>query len=641
MNIFNNQELATVKKPNEPLQYSSKEEFEEMILAIAKSKRDIVWWAEHFFRIVSLNTGLGVIKLYDKQKDMLRHLVDHDRNIVLSSRQTGKTTTYTIFLLWLATLFPEKKIMVCANKLQTSIEIMDRLRIAYEYIPKFLKPGVTVYNKAEISFANKSTIRAFATSSSASRGFSAQVVVIDEMAFIPKNVIDEFFASVMPVVSSAKNSKVIVVSTPNGTSGLYYDIWQEANSKERSKNKEGWSPFRVDWFEVPGRTEEWKEKQIASIGIQRWNQEFGNEFQSSSNTAKLIPDDKIEQFRKSLSDFKSQNFLPKKQRIVSQDEKELFEFDMWHEFEPQKTYAASMDISEGVGQDASVLYIWDITDLENIKMCAKFSDNRISLVQFAYVARKMLALYNDPPLAGERNGVSAGTMDSLRITYGYDNIVRENKKNEAGIYSHVTVKERACQWAKTMITTRGINFTIYDKELVDEMGIFCRKDTKGKHLIYEALPGSNSHDDHMMSFIWLTYILNPDIIDKYFVVCQTFADDFGNIYPKILQPLNAYTSESWRKIKDDPLYKDFLEFKEESKKHCKILQDAERKENENDMFKFSGIRNHDDYFGDDDGASWDQDPRTNGNWQQFDQAKWMREQEILKRRISTIPAYFI
>lgn len=178
-----------------------------------------------------------------------------------------------------------------------------------------------------------------------------------------------------------------------------------------------------------------------------------------------------------------------------------------------------MDISEGVGQDASVLYIWDITDLENIKMCAKFSDNRISLVQFAYVARKMLALYNDPPLAGERNGVSAGTMDSLRITYGYDNIVRENKKNEAGIYSHVTVKERACQWAKTMITTRGINFTIYDKELVDEMGIFCRKDTKGKHLIYEALPGPNSHDDHMMSFIWLTYILNPDIIDKYFVVC--------------------------------------------------------------------------------------------------------------------------
>jgi len=107
---------------------------------------------------------------------MLYHLVNHDRNIVLASRQTGKTTTYTVFVLWYATLFPEKKIMICANKLQTAIEVMDRIRVGYEYLPKFIKPGITVYNKQEISFANKSTIRAFATSSSASRGFSAQCV---------------------------------------------------------------------------------------------------------------------------------------------------------------------------------------------------------------------------------------------------------------------------------------------------------------------------------------------------------------------------------------------------------------------------------------------------------------------------------
>lgn len=137
---------------------------------------------------------------------------------------------------------------------------MDRIRLAYEYLPRFIKPGCVTYNRSEIAFSNKSTIRAFATSSSASRGFSCQCCIIDEMGFIPKNVINEFFASVMPVVSSAKDSKVIVVSTPNGTSGLYYDLWCQANSKERAKNKEGWSPFRVDWWEVPGRTEEWKQK---------------------------------------------------------------------------------------------------------------------------------------------------------------------------------------------------------------------------------------------------------------------------------------------------------------------------------------------------------------------------------------------
>ena len=148
--------------------------------------------------------------------------------------------------------------MICANKLQTAIEIMDRLRLAYDYLPKWLKPKKAVYNKGEITFSNKSSIRAFATSSSASRGFSGSVVIIDEMAFIPKNIIDEFFASVMPVISSAKNSKAIIVSTPNGASGLYYEIWQQANSTDASKNVEGWKPFRIDWWEVPNRDEKWK-----------------------------------------------------------------------------------------------------------------------------------------------------------------------------------------------------------------------------------------------------------------------------------------------------------------------------------------------------------------------------------------------
>lgn len=122
----------------------------------------------------------------------------------------------------------------------------------------------------------------------------------------------------------------------------------------------------------------------------------------------------------------------------------MFEFEMWHEFKPERTYAASMDIAEGVGTDASVLYIWDVTDLSDIVMCAAFSSNRTSLVEFAYVSSKMLALYGNPPLAAERNGVSAGTIDSLKITYGYTNIIVDNKKGEAGIFSHVTVKERAC-----------------------------------------------------------------------------------------------------------------------------------------------------------------------------------------------------
>jgi hypothetical protein len=171
--------------------------------------------------------------------------------------------------------------------------------------------------------------------------------------------------------------------------------------------------------------------------MQRWRQEFCNEFIAASNIRKLIPDEVLERYRIKLSEYKAKGIKPKKQRIISQNEDELYEFDMWHEFDPKRTYLASGDIAEGVGGDSSVLYVWDVTDLSNIKMCAKFSSNTVSVVQFAFIARKILGLYCDPWLFAERNGVSSGMLDSLRITYGYKNIASENKKGESGIYSHV------------------------------------------------------------------------------------------------------------------------------------------------------------------------------------------------------------
>ena len=233
------------------------------------------------------------IKLYKKQKEMLEFIAHNNRILTLASRQTGKTTTYTIFCLWYATLFQDKKIMICANKLQTAIEIMDRIRKAYENLPFWIKPGILTYNKGEIEFANGSVIRACSTSSSAARGSSCNCLIIDEMAFIPKNIIDDFFASVVPIVSSSKTSKIIAVSTPNGAEGMYYDLWQKANLGE---SEEGWMPFRIHWWEVPGRDEKWKQQQIATIGIEKWKQEYECDFLTSL-TKRLIPDDIIDKYR--------------------------------------------------------------------------------------------------------------------------------------------------------------------------------------------------------------------------------------------------------------------------------------------------------------------------------------------------------
>lgn len=435
---------------------------------------------------------------------------------------------------------------------------------------------------------------------------SHNCVILDEFAFLNKNVADKLFTSMYPVISSSKNGRFIIVSTPNGTDNLYYDIWCQANSKEIGKNLDGWKPFEMHWWDVPGHDEAWKEKQIAAIGATRFAQEFDNQFLAVSDNKKLIPDDVLEKYRIKLSEYKAQGLKPKKQKVVSQAQDELYEFEMWHEFQPNRTYLASADISEGIGGDSSVLYIWDVTDLSNIVMCAKFSSNQTSLVQFAYVASKMLALYNNPWLAAERNGVSAGMLDSLRITYGYSNIVVDNKKREPGIYSHVQVKCRACLWARDMMTTSCFGWTIYDKDLLDELGIFIKKDTKGMQNVYHAMPGPNSHDDHVMAFIWGAYVLNNDKVQDHFIVVDTVTTQIGQVYAHYLQPLEEYSPESTRRLFNDPLYKEFLEYKEEAMQLGLKAMHHIQQEDQNDIFKY---RKNDPYFGDyDDGDSWNMTP---------------------------------
>lgn len=448
------EQLATIKKPG-IVEHLTKEQFEHRVCEIVKCKRDISYFAEKYFKIINLDKGLMTIKLYDKQKELLKYFVDEKRCIVLAARQSSKTTTYTIYLLWLTMFFPEKKVMILANKADTALEILDRIRMAYSYVPEFLKPGVFVWNKGEVQFANRSTIKGFATASDAARGFSANVVVMDEASFVPNNVASKVFESIYPVISSSKNSQFIMVSTPNGADpkNLYYEIWQKANNKNKDANTEGWKPFRFDWWDVPGRDEQWKINTIASIGQTRFDQEFGNVFLSSTTTKKLIPDDITDKFRQMLAEYKLKGLTGKKCKIMSEQEDKLYEFTMWHEFDKTRTYVATGDIAEGVGGDSSVLYVWDITDLRNITMCAKFDSNSVSVVEFAFIISKMLSLYGNPYFIAERNGCSSGTLDSLRITYKYPRIVTEGKNGEPGVFSHVTVKGKTCLWAREMLMT--------------------------------------------------------------------------------------------------------------------------------------------------------------------------------------------
>lgn len=535
------EEIASIKKPGE-VEYISKEEYQNRVKEIIRCKRDIKYFAEKYFKIVNLDTGLTTIKLYPKQRELLDFLCNEDRGVVLSARQSSKTTTYTIFALWYTQFFPEKKIMILCNKASVMVEVISRIQLAYQYLPRFLKSAAVVWNKTEIEFGNHSSIKGFPASSDSARGFSANCVFWDEAGFTPNNLADKIFTSIYPVISTSKKSKFFQISTPNGVDPrqVFYDTYTKAKNKE---NKEGWKLFEFYWYDVPMRDDSWKEKTIASIGAKRFAQEFNNEFLTSDTVKKLIPDDIIEKYRRQYSDFKAKNMNQGKElAIISQDGKKTFTFRMYQKFDPNRTYLCSSDIAEGIGKDSSVLYMWDITDTSNIRMVAKFSDNSISLIEFAYVTYKICQMYNNPFLACESNGLAIGYIEQLRQTYEYDNFVRMNRDNGCGIQSHVQVKSRACLWARDMLTTVGFGFELNDLNLIDEMGTFIKKDTRVQN-VYAAI--GDNHDDHLMTLIWACWILNPENIEKYYVVGDTFTSSLGNVYPRAIGSLFECTREEY------------------------------------------------------------------------------------------------
>lgn len=524
-------------------------------------------------------------------------------NEVLSINKTNKTSFYRVQTNSCELLCTENHILITAD----SQEIL-----AKDSLNCYIK---TIHGIETVNSVTKTNITDFAYDVTldedtdhlyfANYLLSHNCVVMDEAAFVPNNIASKVFESIYPVISSSKNSRFIMVSTPNGAdpNNLYYEIWQKANSNSSAANVEGWKAFRFDWWDVPTRDEKWKEQTLASIGEQRFAQEFGNEFLASTTIKKLIPDDIIERYRIKQTEAKALDkdfFYGKKTQIVNEAQNKLYEFTMWHEFDPKKTYLASGDVAEGVGGDSSVLYVWDVTDLGNIIQCAKFDSNQVSPIEFAFVTVKVLSLYNNPYYVCERNGIGSGYLDAMKITFQYQNFVLEGKNNDCGVFSHVTMKEKACVWAREMMTTAGFGWTFYDKDLVNEMSTFCRKDNKGVRLVYSAMPPA--HDDHIMAWIWACWILNPEIVERYFVCCETFKSQLEKIYPKILQPLNEYKAEDIQNVVKDKLYKDFLDFKDEIQHRLGKAMTLEKQAEKNDQY-FRPQR--DPYFNDfDDGPSW-------------------------------------
>ena len=302
----------------------------------AKCMKNPSYFTENYVKIISLDKGLVPFNLYPYQRNMFDQFQKQRFNIVLACRQSGKSISACAFLVWYALFNPEKTIAIMANKGATAREMLGRITLMLENLPFFLQPGCKALNKGSIEFSNNSRIVAAATSGSSIRGMSVNLLYLDEFAFVERA--SEFYTSTYPVVSAGTDTKIIVTSTANGVGNIFYNIWQGA---EQGVNE--FKSFRVDWWDVPGRDENWKTSTIANTSQLQFDQEFGNTFFGTGDT--LIN-------AETLMKLKSKN------PVEALEGGNLL---IYEKTQKGHAYIMTVDVSKGRGQDYSTFTIIDIS----------------------------------------------------------------------------------------------------------------------------------------------------------------------------------------------------------------------------------------------------------------------------------------
>lgn len=264
-----------VKKPNAKTTFTMDE-----LEHLDRCEDDPIYFIETFIKVQHPKKGSVPLILYDFQREMVAAFHKYNRIVGLTARQMGKTTTASAYLLWLAMFREDTKVLVVANKLKSALEIMERVRYAYEECPDYIKCGTKEYNKTSITFDNGSKIEAVATTPDAGRGKSITLLYLDEFAFVPHQMAIDFWTAVQPVLS--EGGGCIVTSTPRTDEDQFAQIWKGANvttdefgndlGKETGEN--GFFPIKVEWFKHPDRDEEWAAPYKASLGKARFAQEF-------------------------------------------------------------------------------------------------------------------------------------------------------------------------------------------------------------------------------------------------------------------------------------------------------------------------------------------------------------------------------
>ena len=473
-----------LKKANTAIEFT-----EEQIQEYIRCKNDPVYFAKNYVQIVTLDHGLQPFKLYDFQEKLVKNFHENRFNICKMPRQTGKSTTVVSFLLHYAVFNDSVNIGILANKASTARELLSRLQIAYENLPKWMQQGILSWNKGSLELENGSKILAASTSASAVRGMSFNILFLDEFAFVPNHIADAFFASVYPTITSGKSTKVIIVSTPHGMNH-FYRMWHDA---EKGRNE--YVPTDVHWSEVPGRDSKWKEQTIANTSEQQFKIEFECEFLGSVDT--LIAASKL------------------KTLIYEQPLQRNAGLDVYEAARNKHDYAITVDVARGVGNDYSAFVVVDITQFPH-RVVAKYRDNTIKPMLFPSVIYEVAKKYNEAFILCEVNDVGDQVASILQYDLEYQNILMcsmrgragqivgqgfSGSKTQLGVKMSKTVKKVGSLNLKTMIEEDKLQFCDY--EIISELTTFI-----SKHNSFEAEEGCN--DDLAMCLVIYAWLVAQD-----------------------------------------------------------------------------------------------------------------------------------
>jgi len=459
---------------------------EEQVKEYARCMQDPLYFIQNYVRIVSLDEGLIPFKMYPFQKEMVGTFHKNRFTICKLPRQSGKSTTMISYLLHYSLFNPSVNIAILANKAATARDLLGRLQLAYEHLPKWLQQGVMSWNKGSLELENGSKILASSTSASAVRGGSYNIIFLDEFAYVPSNVAEQFFSSVYPTISSGKSTKVMIVSTPHGMN-MFYKLWTDAEEKRNS-----YIPIEVHWSEVPGRDEKWRKETIANTSEQQFQTEFECEFLGSIDT--LITPSKL-------------RTLAYKTPLQSNAGLDIYE-------QPQKghTYFMVADVSRGTKNDYSAYVVFDVTQVP-YRVVAKYRDNEVKPLLFPQKIYHVARAYNQAFVLVEVNDIGEQVANALQFDMEYDNLVMASMRGRAGqimgggfsggkaqlgVRTTKAVKKIGCSNLKQLLESDKI--IVEDFDCINELSTFIVKGSS-----FEADDGCN--DDLvacMFIFCWAT-----------------------------------------------------------------------------------------------------------------------------------------